>query len=251
MILRKTLLVALMFTLDMVPALAQPPAAREIVQAVEQRLWGNTIQAEYQMRIQTVRWQRTLELRVWIERPGRSFVRILAPAKEAGIGSLRLGAEMWNYLPKVERVIKIPPSMMLQPWMGSDFSNDDLVKESSMLDDYRHKLLDSAELGGQPVFVVEATPKPEAAVIWGRVLYWVRQQDLMPLKQEYFSERGELVRVLSFSEVRTVGGRRLPTRWEMRPLDQPGNLTAVLLKDAVFDQPLDETIFTQNYLQRP
>ncbi len=230
---------------------AQEPSGRDIIERVERLLWGSTLQARYEMTITTPRWQRTLGLQVWVERPRRSFVRILSPAKEAGIGSLRIGAEMWNYLPSVERVVKIPPSMMLQPWMGSDFTNDDLVKESSILEDYTHKLLGTTTVDGQDAYQVEATPKPEAAVVWGRVLYSVRKGDFMPLKQEYFSERGELVRVLSFSEARTLGGRTLPTRWEMRPQAKLGNVTTVLLKDAVFDRPVDEAVFTQSHLQKP
>ena len=232
-------------------ASAQEPNGRDILDRVERLLWGNTVQGEYEMNITTPRWQRTLALRVWMERPRKSFVRILSPAKEAGIGSLRIGSEMWNYLPSVERVIKIPPSMMLQPWMGSDLTNDDLVKESSILDDYTHKVLGITTVDGQEIYQVEATPKPQAAVVWGRVLYLVRKRDFMPLKQEYFSERDELVRVLSFSEVRSVGGRTLPTRWEMRPVAKPGNVTTFVLKDAVFDRPVDEAIFTQRNLQKP
>jgi outer membrane lipoprotein-sorting protein len=233
------------------PVRAQDPDGREILDRVERLLWGRTVQGEYEMSITTPRWQRTLALRVWMERPRRSFVRILSPAKEAGIGSLRIGSEMWNYLPSVERVIKIPPSMMLQPWMGSDFTNDDLVKESSILDDYTHKIVGTTAVEGQEVWQVEATPKPEAAVVWGRVLYLVRKRDFMPLKQEYFSERGELVRVLSFADVRSLGGRVLPTRWEMRPVAKPGNVTTIMLKDAIFDRPVDEAIFTQRNLQKP
>lgn len=230
---------------------AQEPSGREILERVERLLWGSTVQGEYEMSITTPRWQRTLALRLWMERPRRSFVRILSPAKEAGIGSLRIGSEMWNYLPSVERVIKIPPSMMLQPWMGSDFTNDDLVKESSILDDYTHQVLGMTTADGQEAYQIEATPKPQAAVVWGRVLYLVRKRDFMPLRQEFFSERGELVRVLSFSEVRSVGARTLPTRWEMRPVAKPGNLTTIVLKDAVFDRPVDEAIFTQRHLQKP
>ncbi|MCY1383023.1 Outer membrane lipoprotein-sorting protein [compost metagenome] len=112
-------------------------------------------------------------------------------------------------------------------------------------------MLGTSTVDGQDAYQVEATPKPEAAVVWGRVLYSVRKGDFMPLKQEYFSERGELVRVLSFSEVRQLGGRTLPTRWEMRPLAKPGNVTTVLLKEAVFDRPVDEAVFTQSHLQNP
>jgi outer membrane lipoprotein-sorting protein len=230
---------------------AAEPTGREIVERVEQLLWGKTVQGDYEMTITTPRWQRSLGLQVWMDRPRRSFIRIVSPAKEAGIGSLRIGGEMWNYLPNVERIVKIPPSMMLQPWMGSDFTNDDLVKESSILDDYTHKVIGTTALDGQESLQVEATPKPEAPVVWGRVVYWVRKSDLMPLKQEYFSERGELVRVMSFSEVRSLGGRTLPTRWEMRPLAKPGNLTVVVLKNAVFNQPVDDTVFTQRNLQKP
>ena len=229
---------------------AQDPSGRDILDRVERLLWGNSVQGEYEMSITTPRWQRTLGLRVWMERPNRSFVRIMSPAKEAGIGSLRIGSEMWNYLPSVERVIKIPPSMMLQPWMGSDFTNDDLVKESSILDDYTHKIIGTTTVDGQEAYQVEATPKPQAAVVWGRVLYLVRKRDFMPLKQEFFDERGELVRVMSYSDVRSVGGRTMPTRWEMRPVARPGNATVVLLKDAVFDRPVDEAVFTQRNLQK-
>jgi outer membrane lipoprotein-sorting protein len=229
---------------------AQPSEGRQILDKVEKLLWGSTVQGEYEMTIATPRWQRTLELRLWMDRPRRSFVRIVSPAKEAGIGSLRIGTEMWNYLPNVERIVKIPPSMMLQPWMGSDFTNDDLVKESSILDDSTHKVLGTVQLDGQEFMQIEAVPKPDAAVVWGRIVYWVRRADTMPLKQEFFSERGERVRVLSFSDVREVGGRVLPTRWDMRPDAKPGNSTTVVLKDAVFDRPVDDEIFTQRNLQK-
>ncbi|WP_372529099.1 outer membrane lipoprotein-sorting protein [Piscinibacter sp.] len=230
---------------------ADEPSGREILDRVERLLWGTTVQGDYEMTIATPRWQRTLSLRVWMDRPKRSFVRVLSPAKEAGIGSLRIGGEMWNYLPNVERIIKIPPSMMLQPWMGSDFTNDDLVKESSILDDYTHKVLGVSAVDGESAYQVEAIPKPEAPVVWGRVVYWVRKSDIIPLKQEFYSERGELVRVMTFSDVRKLGDRTLPTRWEMRPVAKPGNVTTVRLKDAVFNQPVDEAVFTQRNLQKP
>jgi outer membrane lipoprotein-sorting protein len=230
-------------------ARAQQPGGREVVERVEQLLWANSMQGEFDMRIVTPRWERTLSLRIWMDRPRRSFVRVLAPAKEAGIGSLRIGSEMWNYLPAVERTLKIPPSMMLQPWMGSDFTNDDLVKQSSAINDYSQNVLGQDVVDGQPVWKVEALPRPEAAVVWGRIVYWVRK-DLIPLRQEYFSDRGELVRVMSFSDVRAVGGRTIPTRWEMKPLGKPGNSTAIVVKDAQYNVAIDEEIFTQRHLQK-
>jgi outer membrane lipoprotein-sorting protein len=230
---------------------AQDLDGREIVDRSEKLLWGKTFQGELEMSVATPRWQRTLALRAWIERPRRSFIRIIAPAKEAGIGSLRVGSEMWNYLPKVERTIKIPPSMMLQPWMGSDFTNDDLVKESSVVDDYSHRIVRTESTDAQAAYVIEAIPKPDAAVVWGKILFWVRKTDFVPLKQEFYSERGELVRVLTFSEVRSLGGRSIPTRWQMRPQDKPDNVTTVILNGARYDEPIDAELFTQRHLQKP
>jgi outer membrane lipoprotein-sorting protein len=231
--------------------LAQDPSARDIVDRAEVLLWGRTVQGDYEMTITTPRWQRTLALRAWMDRPKQSFIRILEPAKEKGIGSLRIGAEMWNYLPNVERTIKIPPSMMLQPWMGSDLTNDDLVKSSSVTDDYTHKIVREDAVAGAPAYVLELIPKPDAAVVWGRILYWVRKSDFIPLKEEFYSERGDLVRTLTFSEVKPIGGRSIPTRWELRPADKPGNMTTFVIKSAVYDKPIDADIFTQRNLQKP
>jgi hypothetical protein len=151
----------------------------------------------------------------------------------------------------VERTIKIPPSMMLQPWMGSDFTNDDLVKSSSLIDDYVSGILREEPAGGAQAYVLELIPKPDAAVVWGKILYWVRKSDLIPLKQEFYDERGALIRVMTFSEIRSMGGRTIPTRWEIRPAEKPGNSTAVQIKSAVYDRPIDPEIFTQRNLQKP
>lgn len=248
---RRTLLIGAGLFLGESRLAAQPgePGGREIVERVESLLWSRTMQGEFDMRIATPRWERTLALHIWMERPKRSFVRVLAPAKEAGIGSLRIGSEMWNYLPAVERTIKIPPSMMLQPWMGSDFTNDDLVKQSSAIDDYTQKVLGQEVVDGQALWKVEALPKPDAAVVWGRIVYWVRK-DYIPVRQDYFSDRGELVRVMSFGDVRALGGRTIPTRWEMKPLGKPGNSTTIVVKTVAYDTKIDDEIFTQRNLQK-
>jgi len=225
------------------------PGAK-IVAAVESRLWGKTVLGQYEMTITTPYWNRTLKLRMWMRRPNKSFVRILSPAKEAGIGSLRIKSEMWNYLPKVERVIKIPPSMMLQPWMGSDFSNDDLVKESSMVNDYTHKIVATENIDGTEVYRVISTPKPDAAVVWGIIVYLVRKSDLMPLRQEYVDERGQTIKILTFSKIRKFGDRELPSEWEMRPTQKPGNVTRIRVVDVVFDKPIKDSIFTLRNLRR-
>lgn len=224
---------------------------RQVVEHIEKLLWGKTSRGRYEMRIVTPHWQRTLKIDMWMQRPEKTFIRILSPAKEAGTGSLRIGNEMWNYIPKVERIIKIPPSMMLQPWMGSDFSNDDLVKEGSVTQDYTHRIVGREQQGNDSILVVEALPKPEAAVVWGKLVYRVRERDLMPLQQDYFSERGERIKVMRFTRVQQMGGRLLPTRWEMKSLRKPDNSTVVELKEIVFNQPVAARIFTLRNLRTP
>jgi outer membrane lipoprotein-sorting protein len=229
---------------------ADEPSGRDLVAEVERRLWGTTNAGVAEMTVITPRWQRTLLLKFWMERPERTFIRILEPAKESGIGSLRIKTEMWNYLPSVERVIKIPPSMLLQPWMGSDLTNDDLVKESSAVEDYTHTLQGRESLDGVEIYRVESIPKPEAAVVWGKILYKIAVAGHLPVAQEYYDERGELVKLLRFSDVRTLGGRTIPTRWEMQPLRKPQNKTVFVIKDIAFDQGSDSSIFTLQNLQR-
>ena len=228
---------------------AEETDASSVVEHGELVVWGKTLRAEIDMLITTPSWARMLSLTVSMDRPGKSFLRVVAPAKDAGISSLRIGAEMWNYIPAIERTIKIPPSMMLQPWLGSDFTNDDLVKESSLVDDYMHKLLEAPKADGSGQYVVEALPKPGSAVVWGKILYSTRP-DFVPLKQEYFDERGRLVRSLTYSEVRKLDGRDVPTRWEMKPADKPGKSTVVTVKDARYDRPVDDGVFSLRNLTR-
>lgn len=228
---------------------AQEPSAHDIVDRAEQALWGRTLQSQLTMTVRTPRWERSLTLQAWMDRPSRTFIRILAPAKEAGITSLRIGAEMWNYLPTVERTIKIPPSMMLQPWMGSDFTNDDLVKESSLTNDYTHRLIGS-DTTDVPAYIIEAIPKPDAAVVWGRIVFRVRKPDFLPVRLEFYDERGSVVRVLTYSDIKAIGGRTIPTKWEMRPVAKPGNVTTIVLERATFNEPIGAEIFTQRNLSK-
>ena len=232
------------------PLRRQEPTAPDIIDRAENAIWGKTLQAQLTMTVTTPRWSRTLELSAWIERPRRSFIRILSPAKEAGIGSLRIGAEMWNYLPTVERTIKIPPSMMLQPWMGSDFTNDDLVKESSLLNDYTHRVARIDTVAGASVYVIESTPKPDAAVVWGKIIMRVRRADFLPAREEFYDERGTLVRVMTFSDIKPLGGRVIPTKWEMRPTAKPENVTTMVMTRATFDAPIAADVFTQRNLEK-
>lgn len=224
--------------------------ARDVVDREEKAFWGKTVQAQLTMTVTTPRWSRTLELQSWMERPRRSFIRILSPAKEAGIASLRIGTEMWNYLPAVERTIKIPPSMLTQSWMGSDFTNDDLVKESSIVDDYTQRIIGADTVAGAAVYVVELLPKPDAAVVWGRLVLRIRKADFLPTREEFYDERGTLVRVMTFSDIRVLGGRSIPTKWELRSVTKPGNVTTMIMKAATYDASIPDDVFTQRNLTK-
>lgn len=217
--------------------------ATSVVDKAEVALWGRTFNADFDMTITTSRWTRTLSLQVWMDRPGKSFLRVVAPAKDAGITSLRIEQEMWNYIPAIERTIKVPPSLMLQPWLGSDFTNDDLMKESSLVNDYTHRLLESPNADGSGRYVIEALPKPQSAVVWGKVIYSVRA-DFLPQRLEYFDERGRLVRTQEYTDVRKLDGRDVPTRWEMTPSDKPGKSTVISIKNARYNKPLNDGLFS-------
>jgi outer membrane lipoprotein-sorting protein len=243
------LLIYLFFPL---PAVAQQKelSALDIIKKVDQLLRGDSAHSIMEMTIINPRWKRTLKMESWERGRKESLVRILAPKKEEGVGSLKIDYQMWNYLPRVERIIKIPPSMMMSSWMGSDFTNDDLVKESSIVEDYSHTLLGTVDLDGTDAFKIEAIPKPEAPVVWGKLYFFVREKDYVPLRQEYFSESGELVRYLNFSDIKRMGERLLPTVWEMVPLNKKGKKTIVNLIQIQFDLPLKDELFTLRNLKK-
>lgn len=229
---------------------AADPTGRELVEHVERVLWGKSNHGVSEMEVITPSWQRKLRLHFWMERPDRTFIRINAPAKEAGIASLRIEDEMWNYLPKIERVIKIPPSMMLQPWMGSDLTNDDLVKESSAVDDYNHTLRGTVDVDGRKAYRVESIPKPDAAVVWGKLLYTIRVDNGLPLQVDYYDERGDLIKALRYEDERTLGGRVIPTRWIVQPRGKPGHRTIFVIKEIAFNTAIADSVFSLRNLQR-
>jgi outer membrane lipoprotein-sorting protein len=226
-------------------------SAKDIVQRSDDLLRGDTHRGTYTMTVTTPAWQRELKLNVASKGRDEIFIRILAPAKEAGIGTLRIKNEMWNYLPSVEKTIKIPPSMMMQAWMGSDFDNDDLVKESSIVNDYTHTVIDGNIISdGHPVAKVLLLPRPGAAVIWGSILRWVRTDDFVPLREEYYDEHGKLIKTLEFSDITKVSDRIIPATWKMTSSIQPGHTTTIKLIDVEYNIPIDDSIFTMTNLQK-
>lgn len=241
----------LVVSLVTVPCLAQGMTARDIVKASDDLMRGDTMRGQYSMTVVTPYWERTLKLNAYGIGRDRTFIRILAPPKEAGITTLRIENNMWNYLPKVERTIKIPPSMMLQPWMGSDFTNDDLVKESSIVYDYTHEVVAEETIDSHEAYKVELLPKPEAAVTWGKLVLWVRKGDYVPLREEFYAERGKLIKLLEYSEIKQMSDREIPTVWKMTSVTKKDHVTTIVVADVVYNEPLDDSIFTMAHLKSP
>ncbi len=223
--------------------------AREIVDRVDRMLRGNSSRADIGMEIATEHWTRSLEMRAWSLGTEYALVRVTAPPREAGTATLKVREEVWNYLPRVDRTIKIPPSLMMGSWMGSHFTNDDLVKESRMIDDYDIAIGFEGDREGVPVWEFVLTPKPEAAVVWGRIVEQVRKDDLMPTWARYYDERGNLSRTMTFSDFRRFGGRLVPTVMVIRPADKPAERTTVRYHDLAFDVPLTPGFFSLRNLQ--
>lgn len=223
---------------------------KEILDKVD-RLWrGSTSDGEMEMEVVTEHWSRTLRMKVYTEGMERSLIRITYPAKEEGVATLKVENNIWNYLPKIKRVTKVPASMMLGSWMGSHFTNDDLVKESQFAEDYDTTITYEGERDGREILELTLLPKPEAPVVWGKIVSVIRADDYIPLEMTYYDEDGEAVRRLVFSEIREMGGRTIPTVLTMRPLDKPREYTRVKYLDIEFDVDLEEDLFSLRSLRK-
>ena len=227
---------------------APPADVQVILKKIDDLYRSQTSAAELTMTIVTPNWQRTLVLRGWTKGQDRMFIRILSPLKEQGVGTLKIDNEMWNYFPKTDKVMKLPPSMMMSSWMGSDFTNDDLVKEYKLAEDFQSRFIQpgNAEPG---VLYIESRPKEGLPIIWDKSVAAVRESDLIPLWQDFYDERGTLVRSLRFADVKTFGARRVPSVMEMVPRTKEGYKTVIRYQKLQFDVPIAEEIFSLRNLQ--
>ena len=232
------------------PETSEASRVREILDTIDELWRGKTSEGEMEMEVVTAHWSRTLRMKVWTEGMERSLVRITYPAKEEGVTTLKVDENIWNYLPKINRVTKVPASMMMGSWMGSHFTNDDIVKESRYATDYETKITFEGSRDGQEILELTLHPKPEAAVVWGKVVSVIRARDYIPLKMTYFDEEGEEVRVLVFSEIKEMGGRTIPTALTMKPVDKPSEYTRVAYLNITFDVDLGPDLFSLRSLQK-
>jgi outer membrane lipoprotein-sorting protein len=223
--------------------------AEQIVKKVDELYRADTSEALVEMQITTPHWQRTLKMNVWSQGMDKTFIRILEPKKERGIATLRIGNEMWNYLPKTDKVMKIPPSMMMSSWMGSDLTNDDLVKEFTFLESYHFEMttIDNPEQG---VLYIKCIPKEGLPIVWGHIIVAVREEDDIPLWQKFYDQKGNLMRDMIFKEVRAFDSRRIPSVMELVPKTKEGHKTVLRYLEARFNRELEKDIFTLRNLRK-
>lgn len=226
------------------------PSAETIVQNAEELMRGDSQQGTYRMKVITPDYEREMTFDFWAEGNDKTFIRILEPSRDRGVTYLKLGTEMWNHVPRIDRTVRIPPSMMMQSWMGSNFTNDDLAQASSLVEDYEQELLGRTEVNGTEAFHVELTARPDAAVAWEKLHYFVAVDTFIPLRAEYFDERGDKVRIMRFDEVGEMGGRTIPQVMEVTEPDNPGEKTRLELVDMQFNIDIDASIFTRRNLER-
>lgn len=214
-------------------------AAVDLLRRVDELYRADTSEASIRMQIVTPNWERTMEMVVWSEGMEKTFIRILAPKKDRGVTTLKLDTEMWNYFPKVNKTIKVPPSMMMSSWMGSDFTNDDLVKEASLADDY-----DVSREDDGCMTTLTLVPKEETVTVWAKIESVVDLEKLLPVEQRYYNERGEKVRTMTFSDLKDFSGHMLPGKLEMVPHNKEGHKTVIFYDDLKLNVELDDDLFT-------
>lgn len=228
----------------------QSLSAMEVVKKADEKFNGE--KSSFMLMSMTIvrpAWQRTVEFKNWSLGKDFALTLITAPAKEAGQTFLKRGTEMWNWNPSINRLIKLPPSMMSQGWMGSDYTNDDILKESSVVNDYTHSFDGEENIGGRDCFRIQMVSKEDAAVIWGSQLRWIDKKDFLLMKAELYDEDGELVRTETGSDIKIMDGRNIPTKLELQPADEPGNKTVVIITEIKFNNPIQESFFSQQNMK--
>jgi outer membrane lipoprotein-sorting protein len=229
---------------------ADDSLSRDRLGGVAPQFIGQSCIATVEMQITKADWQRKISMQFWALGGSKFLVRVLEPPEDVGTAILKVGNQTWYYLPKADRTVEMPPSMMMSSWMGSHFTLNDLINESRLSDDYTTETTFEGQRDGVDVSEYTLTPKPDAAVVWGKMVLEISQADRMPIWQRYYDEDGKLVRELSFSDYKTVSGKLIPTRLVMRPSDQSAEQTTISFKDIVFDMPIGDDIFSLKNLKQ-
>ncbi len=220
----------------------------EVVKKIDELYRADSSYSEVEMEIVTPNWQRTLHMKSWTEGKKKTFIRLLSPPKDRGTATLRLGNEMWNYLPRANKVIKIPPSMMMSSWMGSDFTNDDLVREFTLVDDYTYEFVRPEDAEAEMLYIA-FIPREDLPVVWGKIVAAVKKENYLPEWDRYYDEKGKLMRIIRFSEVKEFDGRLIPSVMEVIPQDKKDQKTILRYLKAEFNLDIPDDIFSLRNLR--
>lgn len=245
-IIKTTLIVLLAVYLS--PTTAQN--AIEIITKSDEIVRGKTSYAEVKISSIRPKWSKDMKMKIWSQGTDYSVSLVTSPAKEKGSVFLKRKTEVWNYVPSIERTIKLPPSMMMQSWMGTDMTNDDLVKQSSIVVDYTHKIMGSEAVIDLDCWKLELIPKEDAAVVWGKIIIWVDKANYMQLKIEFYDEDEFLVNLLLASNPKKFGKKTLPSLIEYIPVDKEGHKTVIEYLKWDFDIDISDSYFTSRYMKR-
>ncbi len=233
-----------------ISGMSQNLTAKQIIIKADDLQRGESNKGEMSMSIVRPKWTRTITMKSWSKGRDYSMTYITSPAKEKGQVFLKRKNEMWNWIPTISRMIKLPPSLMSQGWMGSDYTNDDILKESSIVVDYEHKIIGADKLEGEDCYKIELTPKEDATVTWGKVIKWISKKQFWQLKTQYFDEDDELMRTEKASEIKQFGDRKLPSKLEIIPADKPNQRTIVTIISSNFNIKIDQSFFSQQNMKR-
>ena len=247
---RTTLCLCTFLLATLSPSLHADEEAREIVRKAIDQWRGTSSQGVMTMTIHRPDWERSMSMRTWTRGEKHSLLRVTEPRRDAGNGTLMVDNSMWSYSPKVNRVIKVPSSMMNQSWMGSDFTNKDVSRADDILDQYEHTLLETEQQEEHEVYVIEAVPHEEAAVVWGREVVRIRD-DFVLLEQTYYDQDDILIKTLASLEIADRGGRVVATRQRMAKADVEDEWTEIYIDEMAFDIELSDTVFTLSNLRNP
>jgi outer membrane lipoprotein-sorting protein len=224
--------------------------ARAVIKAAMDQWRGTTSQTQIKMTIHRPDWQRVMTMTAWTEGDKNSLVRVATPKKDAGSATLLKDNQMWTFSPKVNRVIRIPSSMMNQSWMGGDFSNKDISKSTDVLDSYTHTLDRIDQDNGHQVYVITSVPNSDAAVVWGKEVFKIRNDHVL-LEQQFWDQDGRLIKSLTALKIAALGGRTLATQLRMIKHDKPEEWTEMTTLSAEFDITLSSQVFTLSNLRNP
>lgn len=211
---------------------------------------GKSSYAEAVMRIVRPDWTREIGMKMWSMDSDKSLVLVISPARDKGMATLMREKEIWNWQPNIERVIKLPPSMMMQSWMGSDFTNDDLVKQSSIVNDYTHKILKDTLIDGYECYKIELIPKEGAPVVWGKIHSYISKIEYHQLMVKFYDEDGFLVNTMIASKIKLMGGKNIPSYLEMIPAENPKQKTVFEYSKMEFDIDVEDSFFSLQNMKR-